>query len=104
MENNQNENPFFSGEKLPHSTEKNTPEGYGDSHMNEEQSNPEDLYPHPPKCDTTNMVDESFRIDDNSNYSTTAMIENRCIDAPMVPGVGIEKPDLKDKENDKDKK
>ena len=42
------------------------------------------------QCGTQlNEVDESFRIDDNSDYSTTAMEENKCLDDPMVPGTGV---------------
>ena len=39
-------------------------------------------------CKVDRVVDESYRIDDNSNYSTTAMEENKCLDEPMTPGVG----------------
>lgn len=47
------------------------------------------VYPKNPCGGQSQKVDESFRIDDNSDYSTTAMEENKCLDDSMVPGVGV---------------
>lgn len=71
----------------------------GESRINAEHPNPnnpqeEDIYPKN-KCNPSKAVDESFRIDDNSDYSTTATAENKCLDDPMVPGVGTSEKDSK---------
>ncbi len=36
------------------------------------------------------FIDESYRMDDNSNYSSIALEESENIDDPLIPGIGIE--------------
>lgn len=45
-------------------------------------------------CNEVHFVDESYRMDDNNDYSTTAIAENQCISDPLTPGVGIEDTDV----------
>ncbi|NDV45777.1 hypothetical protein D0T49_01760 [Paludibacter sp. 221] len=40
-------------------------------------------------------VDESYRMDDNTNFSPTAMEEDVLLDEPLVPGIGIDESDIK---------
>ena len=40
-----------------------------------------------------NFVDESYRMDDNSNYSETALSESDNADDPLIPGIGVESTD-----------
>ena len=44
----------------------------------------------------TNFVDESFRIDDNSNISQTALEESNDMGDPLIPGIGIEGENFED--------
>ena len=80
-----------------------TPTGNGQipNRLPKEDQNPfrdgDELYPESQGCNMTNIVDESFRIDDNANYSTTALEENTCLNEPDVPGVGITDTDVEDK-------
>ncbi len=55
-----------------------------------------DVYPSNQCTSNSKPIDESFRIDDNSDYSTTAMAENKCLDDVMVPGVGVSETEPKD--------
>ncbi|MDR2009097.1 MAG: hypothetical protein LBQ22_01275 [Bacteroidales bacterium] len=64
-------------------------------HPNKEKQDPEDIYPQDNSCDASKMVTESFRIDDNSDLSTTATTENKCIGDSIIPGVGLEESDRK---------
>lgn len=45
-----------------------------------------------------NFIDESFRIDDNSDLSQTAIIESEGMSDPLIPGVGIESENLEESE------
>jgi hypothetical protein len=54
------------------------------------------VYPKNQCGSQSQKVDESFRIDDNADYSTTAMEENKCLDDPMVPGVGVSETEAED--------
>lgn len=52
-------------------------------------------------CTETHIIDESYRIDDNPDFSVTALEENPCMEGdPMIPGVGIAHADGK-KDTDK---
>jgi hypothetical protein len=39
---------------------------------------------------TLHFVDESYRMDDNPNYSEIALNENEIMDDPLIPGIGTE--------------
>ncbi|GEM_PF-2597423 len=39
------------------------------------------------------FIDESYRMDDNSNYSEIALEESDNIDDPLIPGIGTEETD-----------
>lgn len=41
-------------------------------------------------CSAIHFVDESYRMDDNSDFSSTAIAENECQSEPLSPGVGVE--------------
>ena len=56
--------------------------------LNADHNRPQDE-----EIDDTFCMDESYRMDDNSNYSTTALEENKNIDDPLIPGVGVEEPE-----------
>lgn len=47
-------------------------------------------------CNATHFVDESYRMDDNSDFSTIAIAENKCMSEPLVPGVGVDESDVED--------
>lgn len=38
----------------------------------------------------THYIDESYRMDDNSDFSEIALSESDNIDDPLIPGVGVE--------------
>lgn len=37
------------------------------------------------------FIDESYRMDDNSNYSKIALNESDNVDDRLIPGIGINK-------------
>ncbi|MDR2037828.1 MAG: hypothetical protein LBQ60_07890 [Bacteroidales bacterium] len=44
----------------------------------------------PGKTQEIHFVDESFRMDDNSNISELAQEESEGMNDPLVPGLGVE--------------
>lgn len=48
-------------------------------------------------CDAGRIVDETYRIDDNSDFSTTALEGNMCMEGdPMTPGLGVDYADVEE--------
>jgi len=65
-------------------------------HPNPNKQHSEDVYHQNKNCNVGKEVNETFRIDDNSNYSTTVIVENKCIDESMIPGLGLEEKKTED--------